>query len=112
MRAVLEDPKTPVLVKVCDLIFRVVVRPEAVFDTHTQILPTEVDNVLRVGLDDLRLERLDRHSSKRTYLANPLGIIEQSNISFQPSREEDRACRVFQSRGVTIQTCAEFIKCC
>ena len=57
LRAVLEDPKAPVLVKVRDLIFQVVVRPEAIFDTHTHIFRTEVDNVLRERFDGLGLEQ-------------------------------------------------------
>jgi hypothetical protein len=53
LRAELEDPETPVLIKACDLIPRVVVRPEAVFDGQTRVLRTEVDDVLRIGFNDL-----------------------------------------------------------
>jgi hypothetical protein len=46
--AVLEDPETPVLTEIRDLISRVVVRPKAVFRGQTRILWAESDNVLRV----------------------------------------------------------------
>ncbi len=49
--AVLEDPETPVLTEIRDLILRIVIRTETVFNGQTHVLQTElVDNVLRVGV--------------------------------------------------------------
>lgn len=55
LRTELEDPKTPVLTKVIDLIRRVIVRSEAVLDGRVRILRTEVDNVLRVEFQRLEI---------------------------------------------------------
>ena len=49
--AVLEDPETPVLTEIRDLILRIVIRTETVFNGQTHVLQTElIDNVLRVGV--------------------------------------------------------------
>jgi hypothetical protein len=49
---ILEDPETPVLTEVGDLILRVVIRTKTVFHGQTRVLQTElVDNVLRVRID-------------------------------------------------------------
>jgi hypothetical protein len=55
LRTELEDPKTPVLTKVIDLIPRVIVRSKAVLDGRARILRTEVDNVLRVEFQRLEI---------------------------------------------------------
>ena len=50
--AILEDPETPVLTEVRDLILRVVIRTKTVFHGQTCVRQTElVDNVLRVRID-------------------------------------------------------------
>jgi hypothetical protein len=50
--AKLEDPKTPVLTEVGDLILRVVIRTKTIFHGQTRVRQTElVDNVLRVRID-------------------------------------------------------------
>jgi hypothetical protein len=50
--AILEDPETPVLTEVGDLIICVVTRTKTVFHSQTRIRQTElVDNVLRVRID-------------------------------------------------------------
>ena len=46
--AILEDPETPVLTEVGDLILRVVIRTKTVFNGQTRVPRTEVDNVLYV----------------------------------------------------------------
>jgi len=51
---ILEDPETPVLAEVGDLILRVVIRTKTVFHSQTRVPQTElVDNVLRVGIDTM-----------------------------------------------------------
>jgi hypothetical protein len=50
--AKLEDPETPVLTEVGDLILRVVIRTKTIFHGQTRVRQTElVDNVLRVRID-------------------------------------------------------------
>jgi hypothetical protein len=52
--AILEDPETPVLTEVGDLIFRVVIRTKTVFHGQTRVPQTElVDNVLHVRIDTM-----------------------------------------------------------
>jgi hypothetical protein len=103
----LEDPETPVLTEVRDLIFRVVIRPETVFQSQTRILWTDVvDNVLRVGFYNLATRQAPNLRTK--HLANPLGVIEQSNINLQ---RPWNTCCVFQRRIVTIKCRTEMIEC-
>ena len=50
--AILEDPETPVLTEVGDLILRVVIRTKTVFHGQTRVRQTElVDNVLCAQID-------------------------------------------------------------
>ena len=50
--AILEDPETPVLTEVGDLILRIVIRTKTVFHSQTRVQRTEpVDNVLHVRFD-------------------------------------------------------------
>lgn len=53
---------------------------------------------------------LNTHS-RRTDLANPLGIIEQTDVDIQPSRKVHRAGRVLLSGRIAIQRSAEMVKC-
>ena len=53
MRAELEDPETPVLTEVRDLILHIIIRPETIFRGQTRVPTIVVDNVLRVGFYDL-----------------------------------------------------------
>ena len=51
--AILEDPETPVLTEVGDLILRVVIRTKTVFHGQTRVRQAElVDNVLCVRIDN------------------------------------------------------------
>ena len=98
--AELEHPETPVLTEVRDLILHVIICPETVFHGQTRV-PTEVvDNVLRVGF--YKLGNSTNTKLKTKYLTEPLGVIEQSNISPQWPRKHHRTCCVFQSRGVAV----------
>jgi hypothetical protein len=97
----LEHPETPVLTEVRGLILLIVIRPETIFQGQTRVLRTElVDNVLRVAFDNLTTHQAPKLRTK--YLPNPLGVIEQSNISPQRPWKHHRTCRVFQSRGVAV----------
>ena len=53
LRAELEDPETPVLTEVRDLILHIIIRPETIFRGQTRVPTIVVDNVLRVGFYDL-----------------------------------------------------------
>ena len=62
--AILEDPETPVLTEVGDLILRVVIRTKTVFHGQTRIPKTSlVDNFLRVRFDTTKNEQLYKDST-------------------------------------------------
>jgi hypothetical protein len=57
--AVLEGPEAPVLTEICGLIFRIVVRPEAIFHSQTRILWAE-------GGSDVLCVRFNRSVARDT----------------------------------------------
>ena len=84
LRAVLEDPKTPVFNETGHLVPRGVTLgvtcPEALFHGQTCFLRAEwYDILLFSGVNKMILETYTR-GDETTYLANPFGIVQKSNI--------------------------------
>ena len=80
LSAVLEDPKTPVFDETGHLVPRGVTRPEALFHGQTCFLRAEwYDILLFSDVNKMVLETYTR-GDETTYLANPFGIVQKSNI--------------------------------